>query len=211
MSVDRRNHGPLPLGAAAALLAFLLVVGASSAASATGAVVQEPQYGFSFALPAGWQEVPLNGSDVTALLNIATHNDPSLTKALGSEVSSAPSKGMKVFAIGPATDSTAPNVNVIVTSSAGTPTGRNFAPAALAEAKIEFTQIGASHIKSSIVNNRLGRTAQVTYELALSGIHEFGDQFYALHDSHVDIVTVTTGSFANSQTDARIVVNSWRW
>jgi hypothetical protein len=211
MSVDRRNHGSLALGAAAALLAFLLVVGASSAASATGTVVKEPQYGFSFTLPAGWQEVPLNGSDVTALLNIATHNDPSLTKALGGEVSSAPSKGMKVFAIGPAANSSAPNVNVIVTSSAGTPTGRNFAPAAIAEAKIEFTQIGASHIKSSIANNRLGRTAQVTYELTLSGIHEFGDQFYALHDSHVDIVTVTTGSLANSQADGRIVVNSWHW
>jgi hypothetical protein len=96
-------------------------------------------------------------------------------------------------------------------SAAGTPTGRNFAPAAIAEAKIEFAQLGASHIKSSIVNNRLGRSAQVTYELNLNGIHEFGDQFYALHTSHVDIVTVTTGSFANSQADARIVVNSWRW
>src|ERR1700677_2742252 len=40
MSVDRRNHGSLALGAAAALLAFLLVAGASSAASATGTVVK---------------------------------------------------------------------------------------------------------------------------------------------------------------------------
>ena len=211
MSVDRRNHKSLSLGASAALLAFLLMLGASGAASATGTVVKEPQYGFSFTLPTGWQEVPLNGSDVTALLNIATHNDPSLTKALGSEVSSAPAKGMKVFAIGPATGSSAPNVNVIVASSAGTPTGRNFAPAAIAEAKIEFTQIGARHIESSIANNRLGRTAQVTYELNLDGVHEFGDQFYALHNSHVEIITVTTGSFANSQADARTVVNSWRW
>ena len=211
MSVDRRTRRALSMGASAALLAFLLVVGASSAAFSAGTVVKEPQYGFSFALPAGWQEVPLDGSDVTALLNIATHNDPSLTKALGSEVSSAPSKGMKVFAIGPAAGSSAPNVNVIVVSSAGTPTGRSFAPAAIAEAKIEFAQLGVRHIKSSIVNNHLGRAAQVTYELTLNGIHEFGDQFYALHTSHVDIVTVTTGSVASSEADARIVVNSWRW
>ena len=212
MRIDRRNHGSLSLGASSALLTFLLVVGASGAAAAsTGTVVQEPQYGFSFALPAGWQQVPLNGSDVTALLNIATHNDPSLTKALGSEVSSAPAKGMKVFAIGPATGSSAPNVNVIVASSAGAPTGKNFAPAAIAEAKIEFTQVGASHIKSSIANNRLGRAAQVTYELNLNGLHEFGDQFYTQHNSHVEIITVTTGSSASSAADGRIVVNSWRW
>ena len=211
MSVDRRNHGALSLGASAAFLAFVLVVGASSAAFSAGSVVKEPQYGFSFALPAGWQEVPLDGSDVTALLNIATHNDPSLTKALGNEVSSAPSKGMKVFAIGPASDSSAPNVNVIVVLLRELQPGGIFAPAAIAEAKIEFAQLGASHIKSSIVNNRLGRSAQVTYELNLNGIHEFGDQFYALHTSHVDIVTLTTGSFTNSEVDARIVVNSWRW
>ena len=153
ISVDRRNHKSLSLGASAALLGFLLMLGVSGASSAPGTVVKEPQDGFSFTLPTGWQEVPLNGSDVTALLNIATHNDPSLTKALGSEVSSAPAKGMKVFAIGPATGSVGPDVDVIVASSAGTPTGRNFALAAIVEAKIEFTQIGARHIGLSIATS----------------------------------------------------------
>ena len=59
-------------------------------------------------------------------LNSASHDDPTLANALSSEVTSGAAKGMKVFAVGPRAGSTVPNVNVIVTSSAGAPTGRAF-------------------------------------------------------------------------------------
>ncbi len=150
-----------------------------SAGTSSGVVVRQPQYGFSFTLPANWKQVPLNGSDVTALLNAATHDDPTLANALDSEVTSAASKGMKVFAIGPVAGSTAPNVNVIVASAAGSPTGRAFGRAAAAEAKIELTQVDANHIKTSVVKNRLGTSAQATYQLNLkNAAPEFGEQFY---------------------------------
>jgi hypothetical protein len=212
MREGRRNRGFLHVGTSIALVTVMLVLGATSADASSGVVIREPRYGFSFTLPVGWKQVPLNGSDVTALLNSAAHDDPTLANALKGEVTSAASKGMKVFAIGPFAGSMVPNVNVIVESSAGAPTGRAFDQTAIAEAEIALTQVGASHIKTSIVKNRLGTSAQATYELDLkaTGI-EFGEQFYVQHRSHVVIVTVTSSSLASSQSNAGLVADSWRW
>lgn len=168
-----------PLGAAAALVGILLASGGGWAAASSGVVVQEPQYGFSLTLPADWKQVPLDGSDVTALLNAATHDDPALTNALNGQISAAASKGMKVFGVGPISGSTVPNVNVIVSSAAGAPTGRAFAPAAIVQAKIEFAELDASHVKAAVVDNRMGDVAEVTYELSAKNLGtEFGEQYY---------------------------------
>jgi hypothetical protein len=211
MRVHRRNRGVLQLGSSAALMAMLILMGGVSA-GASGVVIKEPQYGFSFSLPAGWKQVPLNGGDVTALLKAATHDDPSLSNALSSEVASAASKGIKIFAVGPVSGSVASNVNVIVSSAAGAPTGRAFAQAAEAQAKIELTQVGATNLKTSIVNNALGTAGQVTYQLHLKNAGpEFGEQVYVQHKSSVEIVTVTTASKASSQATAQVIGNSWRW
>jgi hypothetical protein len=208
---DGRHTMRKTLMGASALVAAVLVLGETGAGASSGTVVKEPQYGFSFNLPVNWKQVPLDGSDVTALLNSASHDDPSLANALGSEVTSGAAKGMKVFAVGPLAGSTVPNVNVIVTSSAGAPSGRAFAQAAIAEAKIEFTQIGATHLKTSIVNNRLGSSAEATYELDLKSSAQFGEQFYLRHGAHVDIVTITTSSHAATGSNAQFIMNSWRW
>ena len=210
MRDDRRKHRTVLVGASG-LLAALLVLGEMSASASPGVVIREPQYGFSFNLPANWKQVPLDGSDVTALLNTATHDDPTLSNALDSEITSAASKGIKVFAIGPVAGSTVPNVNVVVTSSAGAPTGRAFAQGAIAEAKIEFTQVGASHLKTSIIKNRLGNSAQATYELNIESTVEYGHQFYVQHGAHVFIVTITTSNPASSQSNAQLIEDSWRW
>jgi hypothetical protein len=193
-------------------VALLLVLGEMAAGAASGIVIREPQYGFSFNLPANWKQVPLDGSDVTALLNSAAHDEPTLANALDSQVTSAASKGMKVFAIGPLVGSTVPNVNVIVSSSAGAPSGRSFAQAAVAEAKIALTQVGAGHLKASIVKNPLGTSAQVTYELNLktAGV-EFGEQFYVRHAAQVVVVTVTTSQSTSTKSNAKLVANTWRW
>lgn len=213
MNVDRLIRRCVQVGASAFLVSLALGFGATSADASAGTVVKDRQYGFSFTVPANWKQVPLNGSDVTALLNAATHDDPTLTNALSSEVSSAAAKGMKVFAIGPVTGTTAPDVNVIVSSSAGAPSGNGFAAAAIAEAKIELTQAGASHITTSIVKSRLGRSAEATYQLELKAGTPavVGEQIYAVHGSHVVIVTVTTSSLTASKSDTRLISNTWRW
>jgi hypothetical protein len=212
MRGERRSHRVTQIGASTALVAVLCLLGETGAGAASGVVINEHQYGFSFTLPANWKQVPLNGSDVTALLNAATHDDPALSSALDGEVTSATSKGMKVFAIGPEAGSSVPNVNVIVSSAAGAPTGREFAQEAAAEAKIELTQINAAHVKTSIVKNRLGTTAQATYQLVLKGAApQFGEQFYVQHKANIDIVTVTTSSTTATRSNAQRVVNSWHW
>jgi hypothetical protein len=207
----RRSGQFLWAGMVSGLVVSLLTLSATSAGAARAVVVKEPQYGFSFSLPASWKQVPLNGSDVSALLNQASHADPSLAHALTSEVAAGASKGMKVFAIGPVAGSSVPSVNVIVTSSAGAPTGSGFAQAAVAEAKIELTEVGATHITATVVNDHLGRAAQAAYELKLPSGNEFGYQYYALHKSHIDIVTITSSSSASSLSNARVIVGSWRW
>jgi hypothetical protein len=194
-----------------ALVAALLIAWGMTASASPGAVVTDSQYGFSFNLPTNWKQVPLDGTDVTALLNAVTHDDPSLANALNGEVTSAVSKGIKVFGVGPVAGGTVPNANVVVTSSAGAPSGRTFAEEAVAEAKIELTQIGAVHLQSTIVKNRLGTCAQISYQLNLKSTHQFGDQFYVRHGSTLDIVTVTTSDPASSRSNAHVIVNSWRW
>ncbi|MGD0747730.1 MAG: hypothetical protein ABSB68_07960 [Acidimicrobiales bacterium] len=211
-SAGRRSRRRLQVGAAAALVGILLALGGGWAGASSGVVVKEPQYGFSLTLPADWKPVPLDGSDVTALLNAATHDDPALTNALKGQISAAASKGMKVFAVGPIVGSSVPNLNVIVSSSAGAPTGRAFAPAALVQAKIEFAELAASHVKASVVDNRMGHVAQVTYELSAKNLGtEFGEQYYLQHKAYLEIVTITTSNPAGTRADAQLIVNSWRW
>ncbi len=58
---------------ASALVAAVLVLGETVAGASSGTVIKEPQYGFFFHLPANWKQAPLDGRDVTALLNSASH------------------------------------------------------------------------------------------------------------------------------------------
>jgi hypothetical protein len=193
-------------------VAGTLAGGAASASAGSQVQIREPQYGFTFALPANWRQVPLDGSDITNLLNTATHDDPSLANGLSAEVTAGASKGMKVFAIGPVMGSSVPNVNVIVASSAGEPTGRQFAESSVTDAKIEFAEIGAQQIKASVVHTRLGVAAEVTYVLNIkNAAQQSGTQLYLQHNSHIDIVTATSPNAANSQSNMQLVIKSWRW
>jgi len=199
-------------GTSAVFVTALLLMAEAATGASSGVAVSEHQYGFSFTLPANLKQVPLNGSDVTNLLNTATHDDPALANALDSEVTSAAAKGTKVFAIGPISGSSVPNVNVIVSSSAGVPTGRAFAQEAATEAKIELAQIKALHVKTSVVTNRLGATAEATYEIDVKGSSpQFGEQFYVQHKAYVDILTVTTPSSTATRSNAQRIVASWHW
>jgi hypothetical protein len=215
MGANQRNWRRGRIGATAtttALVVFTLAALGTVAGASSGVVIREPQYGFSFSLPAGWEQVPLDGTDVTALLNAATHDDPSLASALDSQITSEASKGMKVFVIGPVSGLVASNVNVIVTAPGGfIPSGSEFAREAVAEAKIEMAQIGATHVKAFAVKNHLGDVAESTYAISLKGTNEVGEQFFAHHGTDLLVVTVTTSSSATAKAIANDVVNSWRW
>jgi hypothetical protein len=190
------------------LVAPLLV---ASSAGAAGPQVKEPKYGFNFTLPTNWKTVPLNGGDIKSLLNSASHNDPSVASALSAQVKSAVEQGVKVFAIGPETGGSVPNVSIITGSASGSPSGSAFPSTAVTQAKISLTQIGATHIQAAVVKNHMGDTAEVVYQLPLKTGKVEGAQLYVRHKARVVVMTVTTTTQASSVSAARAIVNSWKW
>jgi hypothetical protein len=184
------------------------------AAAAQGTKINSAANGFAFVLPAGWKSIPVNGSNVSGLLKLAAKNDPKLAQTLNSQVEQATERGTKVYAIGPVSGQNAPNINVIVTSGAGAPTGDAFASAVVGQAKQELSSVGATHVTASVVHSQLGATAQSTYTLPSSiskGSPLAGYQIYALHGSRVYVVTITTTSAALDRSVANKVKGSWTW
>lgn len=168
--------------------------------------------GFSFLLPSGWNSVPLNGSDVTQLINAATANDPSLTSALSAEVKQAASHHIKVFALGPASGSSVTDLNVVVEPATGLPSGRAFAAAAVPQAKQALAQIGASHLVATVARTPLGIAALVTYQLPLKSVGSVvGLQVYVLRAGHLYIITFSGATLGADRTVAHSVERSWHW
>ena len=173
--------------------------------------MKEPKYGFSLRLPSKWTAIPLNGSDISSLLKSATHDDPSLSNALNSQVEAATKQGIKVFAVGPLLGSFVPNLSIADESSSGAPSGNAFPPAAAVQAKISLGEAGATQVKTSVVHNRLGAVAQVLYHLPLKTGTVSGLQLYVEHGTRITIVTVTTPSTAVGLSVSRTLVAQWRW
>ena len=194
-----------------ALLALALVLGTQCAASAT-TKVSEAKLGFSFSLPDHWQPIPLNGSDITGLLDVATRADPSLKSTLSSEIKHAVQQGVKFFAVGPVTRQSLPNVNIIGESSAGVPTGEAFFGQG-AEIKLQMTSSGFKNVKTRDVTLGFGKVIQASYSIAsaLTARTVYGVQYYVLHKSHLFIVTTTAPSGAYAASVAHQIGTSWRW
>ena len=183
-----------------------------SAHPASGQLVREPKYGFTLRLPAQWNPIPLDGSDITSLLNTATHDDPSLTNALDTQVKSATAQGIKVFAVGPLAGTFVPNVNVIMQSSAVVPGGKGaFLGSVTVQAKISLGEAGIKKIRSTTVHDAMGSVVQVSYTLPLKTGDAQGVQIYAEHGSRLAIMTVTTSNSGQSLSLARAIAGSWRW
>ena len=193
-------------------MAMSLVVGIAS--SATAAVkVTEHALGFSFSLPAHWKVIPLHAKDVTQLLNAATKSDPALTGALTKEIRQAAHQGVKVFAVAPVLMHTNPNLNIIVESSAGVPTGAAFFVQGGATIKRELASSGFSHVKVSDVTGGFGKVIQVTYQIksALTGQVVHGVQFYVRHTTRFYIITTTAPTSAYASSVSNGVATSWHW
>jgi hypothetical protein len=182
-------------------------------ASAAGTRVVEPQYGFAFRLPAKWVQVPLDGSDISGLLAIATKADPSLENALSAEVKQAAEKGIKFFAVGPVVGTQTPNMNIFVGSAGGAPAGNAFFKVAAAQVKISLAQAGMKNLKTSVVKFQSGKALQVTYSISANPPVSamYGDQIYVVHKSNLDVITFTSTSTASAQRVASVVEKSWSW
>jgi hypothetical protein len=207
------------------LLGFVVALGTTSLAwvgptdATTKSVpaantVNESQYGFSFSLPSNWQAIPLSGTDAAALLNAGKSIDPSLANVLDSQLIQAARQGLKVYAVGPASGTSFPNLNIGIESSSGSPTGQAFLSAIDAEVKIGLTEAGVQDIKTSDVRLQLGNALQVTYRLPLKttgNVTEVGVQLYLEHGPRLYVITFSSSTMSLDQAVSRFVEDSWRW
>jgi hypothetical protein len=190
------------------MVAVLVTTVAPSGAS----TVNANQYGFSFSLPAKWTQINLDGKDIAAVLKLATKNDPSLTNVLNNELEQAAKSGLiKIFAVGPLSGSFFPNLNIIVQSAAGAPTGQAFLAAATVEEQVEFGEAGAHQIKVSTVRLPIGQAVRTTYVLPFRGSSLRGLQLVFEHLSHIYIVSVGSTNPEQDVSVARSITESWRW
>jgi len=201
---------------ASVFLAAALVSGASfsSALPAGAATVTDAQYGFSFALPAGWMRVPLNSKAVGAMLDAAAKNDPSLKNIMNQQVNSAIEKGVKVFAMGPISQSFIPNLNVSLEPvPAGM--GQYFMSLMPAGLKIVLKSVGAKDITVSSVKVPFGQALRATYQMplktAFGGLTVHGLQYYVLHGTNAYITTFTASTAGQDSAAASVVEHSWHW
>jgi hypothetical protein len=199
--------GTAALVLATALSLPLPASASASAATATSNRVTNTKYGFTFKLPVGWREVPLNSKDLSAILGQAAKASPSLKKSLTDQVQGAASKGLKVFAFSsiPEGGNFFPNLNVGVYNSAPSLSAID------AQAKIELTSSGGTAITTKSVHLALGPALQASYTLPLSTTTIYGTQDYVVHGGRTYIITFSATEKPVEANAAMTTMTSWRF
>lgn len=195
------------------IAATITWVGGVTPANASGTLIHEAKYGFSFSLPNDWNQLPLTGKGVATVLNKVTKNDPSLRTTLTKEVKQDAKTDIKFFAIGPVLDGFASNINVIVISSAGYPNNSSYY--SIAESQINSNLVGAGfkNLDISEVQLPIGKEIEGMYKLplAMSAIQAYGTQLYIKYKTHIEIVTFTSHSKSVNEAAFKVLANSWQW
>ncbi len=182
-------------------------------AGAAGTRVNETKYGFSFSLPVKWVTIPLNGADISKILGRATRADPALKKGLTKEIEQAAKSAVKFFAVGPISNGFASNINIIVESSAGLPTGPSYFSVIEPQIKAQLTKAGFEDLKTAVVQLAMGQEITATYQLptGVAGGVVQGLQLYVRHKSHVEIITITSTTKSADHRAATVLEDSWQW
>jgi hypothetical protein len=169
--------------------------------------------GASFAIPTKWLHVPLDGSKISGLLKTAAKNNPQLKSALTQEVTEAAKKGISFFVFGPITENFAANVNIIVTSAAGEPTGSAYYDGLVSDLKKQLATEGFKDLSVAARQLPMGKEIEVTYTLAssTSAPPAQGLQLYVRHNNNVDIITFTSISQQTDIAAAKVLEDSWKW
>lgn len=201
--------------AMAMMAAGAMVVGALGQAS--GALsVTEAKYGFSFSLPAAWEQVPLKPAEIREFLRAAAKNDPSLKKQVSSEVEQATKEHLKFVAIGPVSGAFVPNMNIAIESSplSSGAVSDAFISAISTEIRQELAGIGVHQLKVFQAKTRFGTGVEANYAFPVaevpSGLVQ-GIQLYFFHGPHVYVVTFTATTQKEDLSAARAVEATWRW
>jgi hypothetical protein len=197
------------------IFAVALGLPAVMSAPAVAATVSVAQFGFSFSLPPKWTQIPMDSSDISALISAATKGDPSLENVLDQQVLQASKKGLKVFAVGPISGGFFPSLNVAVASAASMPAGPNEYSLMASEVKIILTEAGATQMKVATAHSPLGEVVQASYKLQVKSashtIPVYEMQSYVVHGPRLYVVTFAATTAAGTATEAHVVEGSWHW
>ncbi len=186
----------------------------ASSGQAMAQTVTASQYRFAFALPPGWTEIPVSSKDLGALLSALTKADPAIKNALSQEAVDAAKEGLKVFAVGPIAGDFVPNLNILVRSASGLPSGSTFVNLMSSEVEILLASEGATQVKTAAAQLPLGQAVRATYLLRLltgGTVAVRGLQLYFEHLGRLYVVTFSALSMTEDQSAARVVQASWRW
>jgi hypothetical protein len=195
------------------LLTLSVILLTSDTSEASTQTVKVAQYNLSFALPSHWQQVALNGSDISGILDLVAKADPSMKHSLSTEVKQAAKEGIKIFAFGPIVDHFASNLNVIVEPQPSGPSTPGYFDQLGVEVKLNLANAGMKKISTSTVRWAQGEVLQATYSLHLVSpvIVVKGIQDYVWHKGRVFIVTFSSAKLSSDAAAAHLVGRSWHW
>jgi hypothetical protein len=179
-------------------------IGTSSASTPTGTTkVVMSKYGFSVSLPAGWQQVKLTTAGINKMAHALNKLDPTLGSQFSSQQEQATIRKLQLFAIGAPQGGTLPNLNVLVQTPQGLPSGQSFLSQAQPLMKNGLESEGFKDVTTSIVHLPLGSAVEGTYSLPSSS--ETVTQLYISHKSRLYIVTFSPASVGAE------IENTWHW
>ncbi len=175
--------------------------GASSASSSTGTKIVMSKYGFSVTLPSGWQRVTLTNAGIHKIAQYLNRVNPALEQQFVSNAATV--RNVQLYAVGPAQASSLPNLNVIVQSPQGLPSGNSFLTQIQPVMKSELQQAGLKDVTISIVHLPFGSAVEGQYALSATG--PTVTQFYISHGGRLYILSLSPASVLPQ------IENSWHW
>lgn len=197
----RRNWSRCAFALVSSVIALCATPMASSASSAAGPTVVLSKYGFSVALPSGWQKVTLTQAGIDKIAKYLKGASPTIYQQfVGNE---ATARHLQLYAIGPLEGASLPNLNVLVQSPQGLPSGKSFLTQAQPVMKSELQQAGLKDVTISVVHPPFGSALQAVY--TLPGTSVTVTQLYISHRGHLYIVSMSPASVAPQ------IEGEWHW
>jgi len=176
------------------------------ASSAKGPKVVLTKYGFSVTLPSGWQRVTLTQASIDKLARYLKSRSASPTFYQQFVNNEAAARHLQLFAIGPLEGASLPNLNVLVQSPQGLPSGESFLTQAQPVMKSELQQAGLKNVTISVVHLPFGPALQGVYSLPLQGGTSVTlTQLYISHGGHLFIVSMSPSSVVPQ------IESNWHW
>jgi hypothetical protein len=174
---------------------------ASASASSKGPTVVLTKYGFSVMLPSGWQKVTLTQAGIDKIAKYLKGANPTFYQQFVNNEATA--RHLQLYAIGPLEGASLPNLNVIVQSPQGLPSGKSFLTQVQPVMKSELQQAGLKNVTISVVHPPFGSALQAVYTLPSTSVTV--TQLYMSHKGHLYIISMSPSSVVPQ------IESKWHW